>query len=149
MVYESLELVLGRRPRTLGGVGRGLALAYYGVTGARFHLSLMSLSTSRGHDALLQAGLILPHARRGMSTITTRLERCTSLGSMGNSSGTRYPPQSMWSLVVPHRETSHKSSAIKPFSPQPSPEWSEGKMPPPRGGQPGRLQSGRLEHRER
>ena len=33
-----------------------------------------------------------PHAWRGLSTITMRSERCASLGSMGNLSGTQYPP---------------------------------------------------------
>ena len=33
-----------------------------------------------------------PHAGRGLSTVTMRSERCTSLGSLGNSSGTQYPP---------------------------------------------------------
>ena len=47
------------------------------------------------------------------------------------------------------RETSHKSSAVNPVGPQPLPQRPEGKMPPPRGGQPRRLQSGQLEHRER
>jgi hypothetical protein len=43
-----------------------------------------------------------PHAGRGMSSITTWSERCAWSGSMGNPSGTRYPPQSTWSSVVPH-----------------------------------------------
>jgi hypothetical protein len=39
------------------------------------------------------------------------------LGSMGNLSGTRYPPKSMWTLAMPHRVTSHKSSVVKPVGP--------------------------------
>ena len=31
---------------------------------------------------------------------------------------------------MPHRETSHKSSAINPLGLQPPPQWPEGKMPP-------------------
>jgi hypothetical protein len=37
-----------------------------------------------------------------MFTVTMWSERCASLGSMGNSSRTQYPPQSAWSSVVPH-----------------------------------------------
>ena len=36
--------------------------------------------------------LVLPHAGRSMSTVTTRSEQCASSGSMGNQSRTRYPP---------------------------------------------------------
>ena len=43
-----------------------------------------------------------PHVGRGLSTVTTWSEWCASLGSMGNLSGTQYPPQSTWSLAVPH-----------------------------------------------
>ena len=50
---------------------------------------------------------------------------------------------------MPHRETSHKSSAINPIGPQPPLQQLGGKMPAPRGGQLGRLQSGLLEHKER
>ena len=47
-----------------------------------------------------------------MPTVTTRSERCASSGSMGNSSGTRYPPQSTWSSAVPHvrRPINHRPS---------------------------------------
>ena len=74
----------------------------------------MSLPTSRGRDALLQPGLVLPHAGRGMFTITTWPERCASSGSMGNSSWTQYPPQLMWSLAVPHVRCpiNHRSSIL-------------------------------------
>ena len=111
--------------------------------------SSVSLFTSRGHDACLQATSVLPHVGRGLSTVTKWSERCTLLRSTGNSSGTQYPPQSTWSSAMPHRETSHKLSTVKPVVPQPPPKWPEGKMPPPRGGQPGQLQSERLEHRVR
>jgi hypothetical protein len=102
MVYESLEQALGLRPRMQGGVSHGLALASFGVTGTPLHLSLTSLPTSRGCVALLKVGLLSPHPGRGMSTVTTWSEGCTSSRSMGNSSGTLYPPQLTWSLAVPH-----------------------------------------------
>jgi hypothetical protein len=95
--------------------------------------SLASISTPRGHDAGSQAILVSPPIGRGLSTVTTWSERCTSLRSKGNSSGTQYPPQMMWSSVVPHRETSHKSSAVNPIGLQPPPQWLEGKMPPLKG----------------
>ena len=44
----------------------------------------------------------MPHVGRGMSTITTKSKQCASSRSMGNSSGTRCPPQSMWSSKVSH-----------------------------------------------
>ena len=75
--------------------------------------------------------MVSSHAGRCMSIVTTRSERCASSGSMGNSSGTRYPLQSKWSSAVPHRETSHKSSAVNPIGPQPPPQRLEGKMPHP------------------
>jgi hypothetical protein len=39
---------------------------------ASYLFSLASLPTSRGRDALLQAGLVSPHVGRGMSTIYNR-----------------------------------------------------------------------------
>ena len=86
MVYESLELALALRPGTQGGVSRGLALTLFVVLGSQLYFSLTSLMTSRGHAALLKVGLVLPHVGRGMSTVTTRSERCASSGSLGNSS---------------------------------------------------------------
>jgi hypothetical protein len=68
-----------------------------------------------------------------MSTVTTRSERCASLGSMGNLSGTRYPSQSAWSLAVPHRETSHKSH----WSPTASAAARGQDASPPEGVNPG------------
>ena len=47
------------------------------------------------------------------------------------------------------REMSHKSSTVNPIGPQPPSQRPEGKMLPPIGGQPERLQSGQLKHRER
>ena len=47
------------------------------------------------------------------------------------------------------RETSHKSLVVNPVGPQLPSQRPEGKMPPPKGGQPERLQSERLKHRER
>jgi hypothetical protein len=85
--------------------------------------------------------LVSPHVGRGMSTVTTWSERCTSSGSMGNSSGTRYPPQSTWSSVMPHRETSHKSSAVKPIGPQLPRQRPKGKMPPLEGVNPGNFEA--------
>ena len=38
---------------------------------------------------------------------------------------------------MPHRETSHKSSAVNPVGPQPPPQQPEGKMPPLEGINPG------------
>jgi hypothetical protein len=38
---------------------------------------------------------------------------------------------------VPHRETFHKLSAIKPVGARPPPQRLEGKMPPPEGVNPG------------
>ena len=96
-----------------------------------------ALFDPRGRDALLRASLVSPHAGRGMSTITTRSERCASSVLMGNLSRTRYSPQSTWSSTVPRRETSHKSSAVNPVGPQPPLQRSEGKMPPPEGVNPG------------
>jgi hypothetical protein len=62
-----------------------------------------ALYDPRGCGALLQGRfLVLPHVGRGMSTVTMWSERCASSGSMGNLSGTRYPPQLTWSLAVPH-----------------------------------------------
>ena len=90
------------RPRTQGGVGRGLAQTSFVVVGTQLYFSLTSLSTSGSRVALSQVGLFTPHVERGMSTVTTWSEQCTSSGSMGNSSGTRYPPQSTWSLAMPH-----------------------------------------------
>jgi hypothetical protein len=63
-----------------------------GSRGTLLRFSLTSLPTLRGRVTLLKAGLFLPHAGRGMSTVTTWSERCASSGSMGNLSGTRYPP---------------------------------------------------------
>jgi len=88
MIYGSLEHALGLRPGTQGGVSHGLALASFGVMGTLLCLSLMTLPTPRRHVVLLKEGLFSPHTRRGMSTVTTWLERCASSGSMGNSSGT-------------------------------------------------------------
>jgi hypothetical protein len=107
-----LEQALGLRPRTQGGVSRGLSLASFRVTGDLASFSLMSLPTPRGRGALLKAGLFSPHAGRGMSTVTTWSERCASSGSIGNSSGTQYPPRSTWRLVVPHvrHPINHRSS---------------------------------------
>ena len=107
-----------------------------------FVFPLSPFPTPRGHIALLQVGLVFAPWGKGLSTITTWSKRCASSWSTGNSSGTRYPPQSMWSSAVPHQETSHKSSAIKPIGPRPPLQRSDGKMPPPRGGQPRQLRSG-------
>jgi hypothetical protein len=82
--------------------------------------------------------------KRGMSTVTTWSERCASLGSMGNLSGTRYPPQSMWTLAVPHRETSYKLSVARPIGPRPPPQWLEGKMPPLEGVNPSDFEADHL-----
>jgi hypothetical protein len=121
----------------------------YGVRGTRLLFFLVSLLTSRGRDALLHVGLVSPHTveRHVHRNHAVRVVRL--VGSMGNLCGTRYPSQSTWSLAMPHRETSHKSSTVKPIGPRPPPQWPEGKMPPPKGGQPGRLQSRRLRQRER
>jgi len=78
-----------------------------------------------------------PHVGRGLSTVTTRLEWCASLGLMGNPSGTRYHPQSTWSSAGRHRETSHKTSVVNPIGPQSPPSRLEGKIPPPEGVNPG------------
>jgi hypothetical protein len=117
----------GLSPRTLGGVSRGLALTSSRVARTLLHLSLMSLLIPRDRVALLKVrGLFLPHAGRGMSTVSTWSEWCASSGSKGNSSGTRYPPQS----------TSHKSSVVNPVGLQPPPQGLEGKMPPLEGVNP-------------
>jgi hypothetical protein len=56
------------------------------------------------YDPCLVTGrfLVLPHVGRRMSTVTTWSKQCASSGSMANSSGTRYPPQSTWSSAMPH-----------------------------------------------
>ena len=91
----------------------------------------------------------MPHAGRGMSTVTTWSKRCASSGSMGNSSGTQYPPQSTWSLAVPHmrRPINHQPSI--PMVPNHLRSGQRARCLPPRGGQPRRLRSGRLGRRER
>jgi hypothetical protein len=89
-----------------------LALTSFGVVGTQLYVFLVALSTLRGNATLLQASLVLPHTGRGMSTVTTWSERCTSLGSMGNPTGTQCPPRSMWSSAVPHVRCpiNHRSS---------------------------------------
>jgi hypothetical protein len=120
-----------------GGTGRGLILT-----------GLLRPSLASLHCPSQPQGIILPYCKYAIifaprgessSTVTTQSERCTSSRSMGNSSGTRYPPQSMWSSAMPHRETSHKSSVVNPIGPQSPPQRPEGKMPLSRGGQSGRL----------
>ena len=112
MVYESPEQALGQRPRTQGGISRGFALTSFRVMGTELRFSLASLLTPRGRVALFQAGLVSPHAGRGMSTITTWSERYAASGSMGNPSGTQYHPQLTSSSAVPHmrRPINHRSS---------------------------------------
>jgi hypothetical protein len=129
MVYESLELALGLRLETHGGVGQGLALTLFGVMESQFQFFPNVLLTSRGRVALLKAGLVLSHMGRGMFTVTMQSERCASPRSMDNLSGTRYPPQSTCSSTMPYRETSHKSSAVNSVGPQLPPQRPEGKMP--------------------
>jgi hypothetical protein len=63
---------------------------------------------------------------------------------MGNLSGTRFSPQSTWSLAVPYRETSHRSLAIKPVGPQLPPQWPKGKIPPLEGVNPGDFEANDL-----
>ena len=64
---------------------------------------LMPFVTQGVMMPLLQASfLVSPHAGRGLSTVTMWSERCASMESMGNPSGTRYPSQSTWSSAVPH-----------------------------------------------
>ena len=61
---------------------------------------------------MLRASLVSPHVGRGMSTVTMLSKLCASSGSMGNLSGTRYPPQSMWSSAMSHvrRLVNHRAS---------------------------------------
>jgi hypothetical protein len=136
------ELVSSHGFGTRGGASRGLVLAIR-IAWARLWLPPTILSDPKGSYYLVAGRFqFLPHTGRGSSTVTTRLERCASLGSMGNSCRTQYPPQSTWSSVVPRRETSHKSMVVKPVGPRLPLQRSEGKMPPPRGGQPRQLRSG-------
>jgi hypothetical protein len=83
------------------------------AAGTHFLLSLVPLVTQGVMVLCYRKISVLPHVGRGMSTVTTRSEQSASSRLMGNSSGTRYTFQSAWSSVVPCRETSHKSSAVR------------------------------------
>jgi hypothetical protein len=120
-----LELALGLGRGTKGGAGRGLTLTSSGVARTRLHFSLASLSTSRGRVALLQANLVSPHAGRGLSTVTTRSKRCAS------------------SRDVPYIVGCQAHRCPTAFA------AARGQDASPRGGQPRRLRSEQLEHRER
>ena len=79
---ETLTWALGHGPKTPGGAWSRLGLVLHEGHGDLAPFFPMSLSTSRGHVALLQAGSVLPHAGRGLSTVTMWLERCASSGLM-------------------------------------------------------------------
>jgi hypothetical protein len=102
-----------------------------------------ALYDPRGCGALLQGMfLVLPHVGRGMSTITMWSEQCASSGSMGNLSGTRYPPQSSWSLAMPHvRHPVNRQLSI-PSLPNHLRSGQRARCLPLEEGQPRRLRSG-------
>ena len=84
------------------GLSRGLSFACLDIP-----------SDLGGHcDLFFWLILVSPHVGRGMSIVTSWSERCASSGSMGNPSGTRYPPRSTCSSVVPHvrRLVNHRPS---------------------------------------
>ena len=93
---------VARSPRHRKESSHGLGLGSRQDPKVPTPCSLVPLLTQRGHDALLGQVWVLPHTGRGSSTITTWSEWCASVWSKGNSSGTQYPPQSTWSLAMPH-----------------------------------------------